>query len=116
MLYPVRGMYNPEGICITGADFTNEAWDNKKQLFAKYLDRRRPIPGWIDDPPLQRERSSSLFTTCTLNVFAVNLPSLNRHLIKKRRRRSRARASRFKVHFAGPTPEEVLTVLAVRVR
>ena len=43
MLYPVRGMYNPEGICITGADFTNEARDNKKQLFAKFSDRRRPI-------------------------------------------------------------------------
>ena len=36
MLYPVRGMYNPEGICITGADFTNEARDNKKQLFANF--------------------------------------------------------------------------------
>ena len=36
MLYPVRGMYNPVGICITGADFTNEARDNKKQLFVKF--------------------------------------------------------------------------------
>ena len=36
MLYPVRGMYNPEWLCITGVEFTNEAGDNKKQLFAKF--------------------------------------------------------------------------------
>ena len=30
--------YNPEGICITDADFTNDARDNKNQLFAKFLD------------------------------------------------------------------------------